>query len=674
MDKLELDTAVSKVHLVGPAYAKRLEKLGISTIQELLYHLPSHYDDYSVVSKIDQLQEGETVTIQGKILEIRNLFTGRGFILQKARVQDDSGVADVIWFNQHFLTSVIHKNDQVSLSGKVRRNGRQLQLESPDYEIIKSADLSPRTIHTGRLVPVYPETAGVTSKWLRNRISNLLCLIEQGTLAISETLDQAIIDKNNLLPLKDALFQIHFPDNLELAEKARRRLAFEELLISQLRSANQKKRREGEKVANKFRIIDYREKLKSFIDHLPFTLTHAQKAAVNDIFKDLASNIPMNRLLEGDVGSGKTVVAALAMLAAKLNGYQSVLMAPTEILAQQHFGTINKLLAPLKIGVGIATGSQKNYQGFDIVVGTHALLSDKLNFKKLGLVVIDEQHRFGVEQRAAIARKGINPHILTMTATPIPRTVALTLYGDLDLSVLDEMPKDRIPIKTWLVEKTKRDAAYNWIRSQKTQSFIICPLIDESESLATVRAASVEFEHLTKTVFPDLRLGLLHGRMKSKEKDAVLERFRKQKLDILVATPIVEVGIDIPTATIMVIEDADRFGLAQLHQLRGRVGRGDRQSYCLLFSENSDHSPRLKFLEMLHSGMALAEVDLKFRGPGQRFGTAQHGHWDLKIADFSDLKLIEATHQTARDVNSHPSQFPTLQHALSESKINVASN
>ncbi len=506
----------------------------------------------------------------------------------------------------------------------------------------------------------------------------MLSEIKNGGLAISDHLDESIREKYHLLDLRTAFYQVHFPDSLKEAQEARQRLAFDELLLSQLEANIRRKELQSQKVGNKFKIVEIRDKLKKLVDSLPFTLTTAQKRVIGEIYRDLSGETPMNRLLQGDVGSGKTVVAALAMLAAYLNGYQTVLMAPTEILAEQHFTTLRNLLSPLKIGVSIATGNHKDYSGLDVVVGTQALLSDKLNFKKLGLVVIDEQHRFGVSQRNKLAEKGINPHLLTMTATPIPRTIALTLYGDLDISVLDEMPKERLPVKTWVIPSQKRNAAYGWIRNQRTQTFIICPLIEESETetLADVKSVKAEYEKLSKTVFPDLRLGLLHGRMKPKEKDKVLADFRNKKLDILVATPVVEVGIDIPEATIMLIEAADRFGLAQLHQLRGRVGRGTKQSYCLLFTQN-DGTPalsRLKFLEKLNSGLKLAEIDLKFRGPGQRFGTAQHGRWDLKIATFEDLQLVSETNNLSKEITSHPDLFPTLRKTFLEGKIKTVLN
>lgn len=673
MESLTLHTPVSKIPFVGPAYATRLGKLEIHTVRDLLWHLPSRYDDFSLIAKANSLQEGETVTIQGKVLEIKNIFTKNGFMLQNAKIEDGSGIAEAVWFNQRFLTSAIHKNDTVSLSGIVKRSGNKLQLSGPEYEIIYG---SKKPIHTSRLVPIYPETAGISSKWLRNRINYLLEQIQNASLEILEYLDDQTKKENSLMNLKNAIKQVHFPNSQEEAQSAKQRLGFDEMLISQLESKKRKEDWQKKTVGNKFKIVEIRAKLSTFVHSLPFSLTSAQKKVIDEIYQDLARQTPMNRLLQGDVGSGKTVVAALSMLAAHLNGFQSALMAPTEILAQQHYQTLSALLKPLKIPIGIATANRKEYQDFDVIVGTHALVADKLNFKKLGLIVIDEQHRFGVGQRAKLAEKGINPHVLTMTATPIPRTIALTLYGDLDLSVLDELPKDRVPIKTWVVPNEKRQAAYDWIRSQKTQTFIVCPLIEQSDSetLLEVRAAKKEYEILQKEIFPDLKLGLLHGRLKSKDKDSVLNKFRGQKLDILVTTPVVEVGIDIPEASIMVIEAADRFGLAQLHQLRGRVGRGDRQSYCLLFTENNEGISRLKYLEKLNNGLELAEVDLKFRGPGQRFGTAQHGKWDLKIADFSNLELVEKSNKLAQKVLANPDRFPLLHKLINQSKINTVPN
>lgn len=645
---ISLTTKIAKVPLIGPAFETRLEKLGIKTVKDLLWHIPFRYDDFSLLAKASSLQEGEIVTIQGKVLEIKNFITRTGFAIENAKVEDDTGIVQAVWFNQRFLTSAIHKGDMLNLSGKVKKG----KLENPQYEVLFGT-----AIHTGRLVPIYPETQGISSKWLRSRINHVLQDVD---------IDDYLPDSE--MSLKVALNQIHFPDSLEQATKARDRLAFDELLFSGLESRARKADWQKKTVGREFKPIE----LTAFLSSLPFTLTPAQKRVADEILADLKKSTPMNRLLQGDVGSGKTVIAALAMLVAFRNGYQSVLMAPTEILVHQHFETLSKLL---KIPIGIATGSKKDYSNYDIVIGTHALITERVNFKKLGLIVIDEQHRFGVGQRAKLTAKGQNPHVLTMTATPIPRTVALTLYGDLDVSILDEMPKNRLQIKTWVVPGEKRTAAYNWIKKQQTQTFVVCPLIEQSEfeTLAEVKAVKKEYENLKK-IFPDQKLGLLHGRMKAAEKDQILKKFRDQKIAMLVATPVVEVGIDIPSATIMVIEAADRFGLAQLHQLRGRVGRGEVQSYCLLFTENKNGITRLKYLEKLTDGLKLAETDLKFRGPGQRFGTAQHGRWDFKVADFRDLELIEKVSKFADGVLKNPSGFPALLKLIRESKINVVPN
>lgn len=647
-----MNTPVSKLWAVGGAYARRLEKLGIFTVRDLLYYVPSRYEDFSTVSKISSVQEGEIVTIQAKVLEFKNQFTRSALVIQKAVVCDDSGQIDVVWFNQRFLANAIKPDMQISLSGKIQRSGRKLQLVSPKFEIVKNENL-----HTGRLVPVYPETEGVSSKWLRARIYSAL-----KNARIVEYLDNEIRNKYGLMELSQAVVKVHFPDSLEQAEKARKRLAFDELLISQIESKIRREDWQKNLIGNKFEIDKFQNDLNKFFDNLSYDLTNSQKKVIEEIFFDFKKTTPMNRLLQGDVGSGKTVVAATAMLIAKLNGFKSVLMAPTEILANQHFETLKKM----GLNVGLVTANNKTDLNSDVLVGTHALLNDKINISNLGLVVIDEQHRFGVDQRTKLSQKGVNPHVLTMTATPIPRTVALTLYGDLDVSVISEMPKDRLPVKTWVVPNHKREASYQWVKEQKTQVFIICPLIEESENLASVKAATTEFENIKK-VFSDFRVGLVHGRVKNKEK--IIKEFKDKKLDILVATPVVEVGIDIPNASIIIIEAAERFGLAQLHQLRGRVGRGTKQSYCLLFSELSSASPRLHFMEKLQNGLALAEADLKFRGPGQRFGTVQHGKWDLKIADFSDLKLVEQSNELSSFILKDLSKFPVLREIIGTSRI-----
>lgn len=674
---MDLRTPIRQAGRLYKMYASRLEKLGIETFDDFLYHVPFRYEDYSIISKARNVRIGEIITIQGKVIEIRNIYT-RGYKkIQKAKVADDSGEIHVIWFNQPFLLQYIHKNDMISLSGKVGFYQNKLVLESPEYELITSDE----TIHTGRLVPIYPETRGVSSKWLRRQVYKLLKEQKQN---LFEYLPDSIIKDNDLIGFIEAIEQIHFPKTHQLADKARYRLSFDELFLMQARVKQKREQWEKNLTGHPFKISKFKNNIQEFWDKLPFELTNAQKKAVKEIFQDLAGKKPMNRLLEGDVGSGKTVVGAIAMYLAFLNGFQSVLITPTEILAGQHFQTIFDLLSPLGVKVELITGSKKHNSLFmihnsNILIGTHALLNDKIKINKLGLVVIDEQQRFGVEQRALIRSKGKNPHLLTMTATPIPRTIALTLYGDLDLSYLDEMPKGRKIVKTWLVSPEKRNSAYEWIKKQmqefKSQVFIICPFIEESESMQTVKAATKEFERLKKEIFTKEKVGLLHGKLKGKEKEKILRDFKDKKFDVLVATPVVEVGIDIPNATMIIIEAADRFGLAQLHQLRGRVGRSDKQSYCLLFTEskNSETQQRLKAMEKIHVGAALSELDLRMRGPGEVYGTMQHGIKHLKIANFSNFALIEKAKKEAENIFPKLSSFPKLQEKLNEINIKPVS-
>lgn len=679
---MDLQTPLSKISRPLKMYSGRLEKLGIRTVGDLLYHVPHRYDDFSINASIATLQPGEQVTIKGTVLEIKNEYTRRAKPIQKASIADDTGSIAVAWFNQPFLTRIIKKNETLSLSGKVDWFGRTKTIISPSYEVISEDGT---TLHTGRLVPIYPETQGISSKWLRRQI---FMLLQQMTF--QEYLPAEIRAKNSLIDLETAVHAVHFPKSFEDAERARARLAFDELLLLQMKAT--KRRKDWEKIrgGHAFSLTPFEKQIDDFWERLPFNLTEAQRNAIHAIFKDLENERPMNRLLQGDVGSGKTVVATAAMYLAYLNGYQAVLMAPTEILAQQHFKTVSELLGPLGVKVALVTGSSKERTrtemrgkklqdeisdkkdaDFDILVGTHAVLYEKVRFTKLGLIAIDEQQRFGVTQRGLIREKGENPHVLTMTATPIPRTVALTMYGDLDLSYLDEMPKGRKIVRTWLVPKEKRDGAYEWIRKQiketDSQVFIICPFIEQSETMQTVKAAAVEFERLKTDVFPDLRLGLLHGRMKAKEKDGELLRFRNKEFDILVATPVVEVGIDIANATVIMIEASERFGLAQLHQLRGRVGRGEKQSFCLLFTDTSSEQThaKLKALETTYVGAQLAELDLRLRGPGELYGTLQSGVPQLKIATFSDVALIQRAKRAADTLYPALETNPALKNAFS---------
>jgi ATP-dependent DNA helicase RecG len=656
-----LKTNIRSLGGVYKRYSSYLEKLGIINLEDFLFHIPNRYDDYSIISQISDLQPGETVTIQGKIMSIKNQYTRRHFTIQKAIVSDDTSELEIVWFNQPFIPKSISKGDLVSISGKVEYKAGKLQMTSPDYEILNG-----ESIHTGRLVPIYPETRGVSSKWIRRQVHKL---INENINELEEYLPEEIISNNKLEKLIDAIRKVHFPNSLEEVSVAKHRLSFDELFIIQASGAIIKLEVEG-----------YREQVNKLIESLPFDLTGAQRRTIEQIFSDMSSEKPMNRLVEGDVGSGKTVVAAISAYLTHLNGHQTVIMAPTEILAGQHYKTLTTFLEPFNLKIAFATGSKKtSLDTFDVLVGTHAVISEKIKFENLGLVVIDEQQRFGVKQRSIIRQKGLNPHVLTMTATPIPRTIALTMYGELDLSILDEMPKGRKIIKTWLVPKLKREAAYEWIKKQidenGSQVFIVCPFIEESESMTTVKAAAKEFERLRKSVFTKHKLGLLHGKIKAKEKDKILADFKNKKFDILVATPVVEVGIDIPNADIILIEAAERFGLSQLHQLRGRVGRNDRQAYCLLFTESDkeETNQRLKAMEKTNVGAELAELDLIMRGPGEIYGTQQHGRRFLKIASFSDFELIKQTKTEADRILNDLENHPKLKEKIEEITVKEVS-
>jgi len=662
---------------------RKFKSLGIDTYFDLLNYFPSRYEDYSIISKINQIQVGEIVTVIGKILEVKNQYTRSRITIQKVVITDDTGIVEINWFNQPYLIRILKVGVIISVAGLVKQFGAKIMIEPKEYEIINFDVSIHRSIlkHTGRIIPVYSEKKGLSTKTIRDKIFNVLTFIETQNLAsLQDPLPPKIISFNNLIAEDEAYRQIHFPDSFDLANRARERLGFDELFNLQLANNLIKKEWQKEKVGNRFNVETQNfASLQKFISSLPFKLTGDQNKVIKEIINDLKKNTPMNRFLQGDVGSGKTIVASIACYLSFLNGYQSIIMAPTEILAQQHYQSISSLFKNNKSNlkfkipnVKLITGSTKmtkvetqNFASlqknqYDIIIGTHALLSKKIKFNKVGIVVIDEQHRFGVEQRALLKEKSLNPHILTMTATPIPRTVALTLYGELDLSYITEMPKGRQIIKTFLVPKEKRSKGYDWIKSQitnnRSQVFIVCPLIEESENetMKSLKAVTVEYEKLTK-VFSNFKLGLIHGKLKSSEKNQIMDDFKHRKIDILVSTPVVEVGIDIPDATIMIIEGADRFGLASLHQLRGRVGRSDRQSYCFLFTENSSEKTinRLNFFCKNNLGTKLAEFDLNNRGAGNIFGTEQHGFVNLKIANLTDFELINKTKKAVEYFYEH---------------------
>ena len=671
------DLSISKIPGIGKYYEYKLRKLNINCTEDLIYHFPFRYDDFSQIKTIENIQTGEIVSIQGVIWQIKNIRTRSGKFVTVATVADQSGTVEVVWFNQPYLTQTLKAGMQISLSGKIQFEGFRAKLISPSYEVLRSntsqieSNINQgQTLHTGRLVPIYPETEGVSSKWLRGKIAKIL---PEYLKSQKDFLPKEILKRQKLAKLSDALNFMHFPKSNGEITKARKRLAFDELFLIQLASQMRKLNWQKTRIAPKMKIDN--ERFTKFEKKLPFQLTSAQKRTIDDLLSDLKKDTPANRLLEGDVASGKTVVAAAAVFAVHLNGYSSLVAAPTEILAFQHQTTLAEILSMHGMTIGIWTASKK--QKGDVTVGTHALLNNFKPEKPTGLVVVDEQHRFGVAQRGRLfinQSTKFTPHLLTMTATPIPRTLALTLYGDLDLSVLYEMPKGRQKIATYIVPNAKRNNAYKFIEEQVDkgrQAFIITPFVEPSETMTSVKAATIEFEKLKTKFTKSVNLGLLHGKLKSKEKESVIKKFQKGTIDILVSTPVVEVGIDIPNATIMMIESAERFGLAQLHQLRGRVGRGKHKSYCFLFTESTlpNSLKRLKSMEKIDIGFELAEIDLKMRGSGEIFGLKQSGFVNLKVADLADRQAVSEAQNEAKELLSFDSslkKFPLLSQKLNK--------
>jgi ATP-dependent DNA helicase RecG len=664
------ETPVTLLPGVGTRQAARLDKLGIGTVRDLLFHLPRRYEDTREVHPLRDLRPGpEAQTVHARVRHVSlRRSPRRGMMLVEADLEDDGARASAIWFNQPFLVKQIHSGDELLLSGKVEFSNRgTLTLRNPTYERVR-----PDQRHVGRLIPVYPETEGLTSRFLRERIEPLLPVAQ----AIEDPLPPRVRAAENLLPIGEALRQVHFPDDPELLDRARERIAFEELFLLQIAVHRARRRR----LASAGVVIAYdRDKARDFADSLPFKFTEDQRRAAHRILLDMAADGPMNRLLQGDVGSGKTVVAAMAAHMAHAAGFQTAFMAPTEILARQHHATLGTLLEPHGISVRLLIGSTTQRvrrevldgvaAGHDtVLVGTHALIEDDVVLANLGLVVVDEQHRFGILQRQRLrAKSPVMPNFLAMTATPIPRSLALTMYGDVDLSEIRELPPGRQPVQTTVVPPYGRDEAYAFVRQQVQegrQVFVICPLIEESDKLE-VRSAVQEYERLRDEVFPDLRVELLHGRMTGKEKDERMQRFATHQADILVSTSVVEVGVDVANATVMMIEGAERFGLAQLHQFRGRVGRGEHASYCLLLqgSPDDEGSARLRAVAETRSGFDLAEIDLRLRGPGDVLSSEmrQSGLPNVAIGDLLDQVMIKRVSDAASqwldldpDLTSHP--------------------
>ena len=642
-DSQALEKPVTAIKGVGQKIAEKLNKLGAETLLDLLYLFPRRYDDYTLLKPINKLQYGEQVTVIGTIWQTKVRRSRTNQPITESIVNDGTGSIQATWFNQPWLADQLPAGMQIVLSGKVEMFLGRLVFNSPEWEPL---ELEP--LRTRRIVPVYPLTDGLAAAKMRELMQRV---VKEWSARVPDPLPVEIRKRRRLYSLPRAIQQMHFPDSHDSMRRARQRLAYDELF--QLQLGVQRQRRDWQAHNGMPLSIDP-EQFEVFMNALPFQLTGAQQRVIYEIRADLAQSRPMNRLLQGDVGSGKTIVAAAAMVMAAWAGAQSALMAPTEILAEQHYRGLCALLEPLGLKVALLTGStpaserQAIYEGLadgsiQIAIGTHALIQPTVTFRRLGVAIVDEQHRFGVDQRAALREKGpsdngdaVSPHLLVMSATPIPRTLALSIYGDLDMSILDEMPPGRQEIKTRWLRASERERAYNFIRRQTAegrQAFIIYPLVEESDMI-DARAAVEEFERLSREVFPDRRVGLVHGRLRPDEKDTAMRAFAQHETDMLVATSVIEVGVDVPNSTVIIIEGADRFGLAQLHQFRGRVGRGQHQSYCILIAEDvsADAEQRLEALEATNDGFVLAERDLELRGPGEFFGRRQSGLPELRLA------------------------------------------
>jgi ATP-dependent DNA helicase RecG len=665
---------ISAISKIGPKYKKYLEKLDIYTVEDLLYHFPFRYEDFSVIKRIKDISEGETVTLRGILGPVENIFTRYRKRITKGKLIDYTGEINILWFNQHYLKSNLKTGASYTISGKVGISDRKLTIISPEIEEIKDSSLN-----TGRLVPVYSETEGISSKWLRARINDVLTNYITDPL-FEEFLPEDLLSKYNFKNFVWCINQIHFPENSTLVEEAKKRFAFEELFMELLNVEYRKLDWSKKQKGKSFVLTE--DAITQFIKTLPFKLSDSQIECINEIKKDLTIEKPMNRLLEGDVGSGKTVVAVVASYICYLNKLKTLYMAPTEILAEQHYNTFKTLFTDFPLKIGIVTGSKKiDNEEYNILIGTHALLFNKNTYQDIGLIIIDEQHRFGVEQRGKIleiSKQEHTPNLLSMTATPIPRTLALTLYGDLDISVLETAPERKRIVHTKIVPTTKRMEAYKWINEKNVPTFIVCPLINESdsESLENVKAAQTEFEYLAKDVFKGKKIGLLHGKMKAEDKNNIVNDFKHGKIQVLVATPVIEVGIDIPDASVIVIESGERYGLASLHQLRGRVGRGGQEGFCFICMSNYSQNGfiRLKNLENVDDGKKLAEIDLKLRGQGDIFNTMQHGYKRFHFASLDNIELLENAKQNAEKYFTELDKHPKLSEKLYKKGKYVKSN
>ena len=678
---IDRSTPLTDLPGVGAARGKALLRLGLFRAGDLLRHFPRDYEDRRTICPIARAPEDRAVCVEAMVSEpARWTVVRRGLDLVKLKACDDSGVVNITFFNHPYTKSALHVGESYIFYGKVERWNSQFQMNNPVFEPVD------RTRFTGRIMPVYALTAGVSNNLLAGLVRRAL---DAGGAAWEEdALPPPLRRDYGLIPLEEALSQIHFPDDMEKLELARRRLIFEELFtlsagLSLLRS------RRARALGPDFSPAGRGD----FLSLLPFPPTGAQLRVMGELEGDMAKPTPMNRLVQGDVGSGKTVLAAYAAWLAFRGGWQSALMAPTEILAEQHYKTLTKLLSPAGMRVALLTGAVKATQRretlerleageIDLLVGTHALITPQVAFSRLGLVAADEQHRFGVNQRSALAAKGeVSPHVLVMSATPIPRTLALLIYGDLDVSIVDELPPGRSPVKTILTGEHKRQGLYGFVRKQVKegrQVYLVCPAVEENPDLPQdggaldLKAVTTYAARMQTEVFPDLRVGLVHGKLKPKEKEAVMAAFAGGELDILVATTVVEVGVDVPNASLMVIENAERFGLSQLHQLRGRVGRGPWQSWCVLMTASTDPKSiaRLRVLTATNDGFKIAEEDLKLRGPGDFFGQRQHGLPQLKVADFaSDVALLKEAQQAARELVDADPDLTARSHRLLRERV-----
>ena len=674
---ITLSTPVTEFPGIGPARAKKLEKLGIRTAGDLLRYFPRGYEDRRKSVSIIRASEGETVCIQAMVTETPRLSrVRRGLDLVKVKAVDHSGMLNITYFNQAYLKDALRPGEEYIFYGKVESSGRAKQMTNPVTEPVGKNTV------TGCILPVYPLTAGITNNLLASltRRAAQDCAHE-----VREALPDRVLRDYELAQSDFAYKTIHMPDSFELLELARRRLIFEELFYLAAGLALLKERRTGERGHS-----CPCESIAPFLDLLPFAPTAAQLRVIEECRTDMAGTQPMNRLVQGDVGSGKTVVAAAAAWMAIQNGLQAALMAPTEILARQHAQSLHKLLAPVGITVGLLVGSMTPAQKKEVkqrlrsgelqfVVGTHALLSGGVDFARLGLVVADEQHRFGVSQRAALTAKGERPHVLVMSATPIPRTLALIVYGDLDVSVIDQLPPGRTPVDTFVVGEDKRQRMFGFVRKliqEGRQVYIVCPAVEDDperwEGLPDLKAVTTYAKNLQEQVFPDLRVAFVHGKLKAKEKESVMAAFAGGDLDVLVSTTVIEVGVDVPNAALMVVENAERFGLSQLHQLRGRVGRGEHKSYCVLVTGSKSETSRVRLKAMTDTtdGFKIAEEDLKLRGPGDFFGNRQHGLPQLRIADLAgDMRLLSQAQQAAREVLERDPGLTDSQHRMVRERI-----